>query len=99
VNHWILARQLEEKGLLDPKLTEEIHKVVIAVISTPGGLEYWEYDAKAAPTRLLSEHSPSSGYASSIDAGKLAHRMTNPGILELYKNADRPCSKQQKLLD
>jgi len=25
--------------------------------------------------------------------------MTNPGILELYKNADRPCSKQQKLLD
>ena len=49
VNHWLLARQLEEKGLFDPKLSEEIHKVVIAVLSTPGGLEYWEHDAKATP--------------------------------------------------
>lgn len=49
VNHWLLARQLQSKGLLDPKLTEEIHKVVIAVLSTPGGLEYWQHDAKATP--------------------------------------------------
>jgi len=63
------------------------------------GLYYRQQRAKAARTRPLSEHSPSSGSASSIGAGKLAHRMTNPGILELYKNADRPCSKHQKLLD
>lgn len=49
VNHWLLARQLQKKGLLDPKLTEEIQKVVIAVLSTPGGLEYWEHDAEATP--------------------------------------------------
>ena len=49
VNHWLLARQLEAKGWLDPKLTEEIHKIVIAVLSTPGGLEYWQHDAEATP--------------------------------------------------
>ena len=52
VNHWLLARQLEAKGLLDPKLREEIHKVVVSVLSTPGGLEYWEHDAKATPDGL-----------------------------------------------
>lgn len=57
VNHWLLARQLEKKGLLDSKLTSEIHKVVVAVLSTAGGLEYWEHDAKATPDglELLSE--------------------------------------------
>jgi hypothetical protein len=57
VNHWLLARQLEAKGLLDSKLTEEIHKIVIAVLSTPGGLEYWEHDAEATPDgiELLTE--------------------------------------------
>ena len=56
VNHWFLARQLETKGLLDPKLADEIQKVVISVLSTPGGLEYWEHDAKATPdgTELLA---------------------------------------------
>lgn len=49
VNHWLLARQLEAKGLFDPAYTEEIQKVVIAVLATPGGLEYWEYDANATP--------------------------------------------------
>jgi hypothetical protein len=52
VNHWLLARQLEEKGLLDSKLAEEIHKIVISVLSTPGGMEYWEHDAKATPDGL-----------------------------------------------
>ena len=28
---------------------------------------------------------------SSTDAGKPRHRTTKPGILELYRNADRPC--------
>ena len=52
VNHWLLARQLEAKGLLDPKFRVEIHKVTVAVLSTPGGLEYWEHDAKATPDGL-----------------------------------------------
>jgi hypothetical protein len=57
VNHWLLARQLEAKGLLDPKLTAEIHKVVISVLTTSGGLEYWEHDAEATPDgpELLAE--------------------------------------------
>ena len=49
VNHWLLARQLSEKGLLAPKLSTEIHKLVVAALSTPGGLEYWEYDSKTTP--------------------------------------------------
>lgn len=67
VNHWLLARQLEAKGLLDPKLAEEIHKVVIAVLSTPGGLEYWEHDAHATPDgiELLSLIRESRGDAPS----------------------------------
>ena len=57
VNHWLLARQLEAKGLLDPGLTKEIHKVIISVLSTPGGLEYWAHDAEATPDggKLLAE--------------------------------------------
>jgi hypothetical protein len=68
VNHWILARGLEEKSLLDPKIAEEIHKVVIAVLSTPGGLEYWEYDAKATPDgiELLAEIRKTKGEAPSF---------------------------------
>jgi hypothetical protein len=49
VNHGFLARQLSSKGLLDPKIPEEFRKLVIAVLSTPGGMEYWEHDAKASP--------------------------------------------------
>ena len=52
VNHWVLARQLEARRVLDPMLTEEIHGLVIAVLSTPGGLEYWEHDAEATPDGL-----------------------------------------------
>ena len=49
VNHWLLAQQLAQKGLIDKKISEEIHDVVIAVLATPGGLEYWEYDSQATP--------------------------------------------------
>ena len=49
VNHWILSRQLSAKGLMDPKISEEINDVVIAVLSTPGGLEYWEHDSEVTP--------------------------------------------------
>jgi len=49
VNHWLLANQLSEKGLLAPRISAEMHELVIAALSTPGGLEYWEYDSKTTP--------------------------------------------------
>ena len=49
VNHWILAKQLSQKGLISSDIVEEVNKIVIAMLSTPGGLEYWEHDSKATP--------------------------------------------------
>ncbi len=49
VNHWILAKQLSQKGLISSDIVEEVNKIVIAILSTPGGLEYWEHDSKATP--------------------------------------------------
>ena len=49
VNHWALARQLSQKGLISSDIVEEVNKIVIAILSTPGGLEYWEHDSKATP--------------------------------------------------
>ena len=49
VNHWILAKQLSQKGLISSDIVEEVNKVVIAMLSTPGGLEYWEHDSNATP--------------------------------------------------
>jgi len=49
INHWLLSQQLAEKGLIDKKISEEIHDLTVAVLATPGGLEYWEYDSQATP--------------------------------------------------
>ena len=49
VNHWFLATQLAEKGLLSPNIVDEAKKMVISILSTPGGLEYWEHDYKLMP--------------------------------------------------
>jgi hypothetical protein len=49
VNHWILATELASKGLISPNLVDEVSKIVISILSTPGGLEYWEHDSKATP--------------------------------------------------
>jgi hypothetical protein len=49
VNHWILAKGLSQKGLISSDIMEEVNKIVIAILSTPGGLEYWEHDSKATP--------------------------------------------------
>jgi len=49
VNHWILAEQLSDKGLLSDEIINEINHTVIAILSTPGGIEYWEHDSKATP--------------------------------------------------
>jgi hypothetical protein len=49
VNHWVLADQLKSKGLMAEKIFDEATDVVTAVLSTPGGLQYWERDAAATP--------------------------------------------------
>ena len=49
VNHWFLARQLGSKGLIDARIPKKFNGLVIAILSTPGGLEYWEHDAQASP--------------------------------------------------
>ena len=49
VNHWILAEELSQKGLISSDIVAEANKIVIAILSTPGGLEYWEHDSKATP--------------------------------------------------
>lgn len=56
VNHWLLAQHLVQKGLLDKKISDEIHEIVVAVLTTPGGLKYWEIDSQATPdgTELLA---------------------------------------------
>ena len=55
VNQWLLAQQLAEKNLIPDEIPTEASKFVLAVLSTPGGLEYWEHDSKATPRgdRLL----------------------------------------------
>lgn len=52
VNHWILAKQLHRKALLSSELVEQITDAVVAVLSTKGGLEYWEHDAHVTPGGL-----------------------------------------------
>ena len=49
VNHWLLAKQLHGKALLSSQVAEQMTDVVVAVLSTKGGLEYWERDAHATP--------------------------------------------------
>lgn len=52
VNHWLLAKHLHKKALLSSDITEQITDVVFSVLSTKGGLEYWERDAHATPGGL-----------------------------------------------
>ena len=49
INQWLLAQQLAESGLIPDEIPIEASKFVVAILSTPGGLEYWEYDSKATP--------------------------------------------------
>ncbi len=48
-NHWVLADQLRSKGLLGEEIYDEATNVVVAVLSTPGGMQYWERDSAATP--------------------------------------------------
>jgi hypothetical protein len=49
VNQWLLAQQLAERNLIPDEIPTEASKFVVAILSTPGGLEYWEHDSKATP--------------------------------------------------
>jgi hypothetical protein len=62
-NHWILARQLSEKGLITHEIAETATEVLVSILSTPGGLQYWERDAEATPfgTELLAKAKAKSG--------------------------------------
>ncbi len=49
VNQMILGEKLADKNLLSPEIADEVKKVAIAVLSTDGGLEYWEHASKITP--------------------------------------------------
>ena len=49
INQWLLAQQLAERNLIPDEIPTEASKFVVAILSTPGGLEYWEHDSKATP--------------------------------------------------
>ncbi len=49
INHNFLAEELRKKKLLSRELADEVKKVTIAVLTTDGGLEYWEHDSKVTP--------------------------------------------------
>ena len=52
INHNFLADELRKKNLLSQELADEVKKVTIAVLTTDGGLEYWEHDSKVTPKGL-----------------------------------------------
>ena len=49
INQWLLVQQLVESELVPHEFSRVASKFVVAILSTPGGLEYWEYDSKATP--------------------------------------------------
>lgn len=49
VNHMILGKNLSSRNLLSKEIADEIEKIAISILSTDGGLEYWEHDSKATP--------------------------------------------------
>ena len=49
VNHWLLAGELREKNLVSNDLYEECTDFIVSVLSSPGGLQYWEFDSETTP--------------------------------------------------
>ena len=49
VNHWVLARQLRDKRLIQQSLYGDATNFLVSVLSTTGGTQYWERDAEATP--------------------------------------------------
>ncbi len=49
VNHWVLAGELHDKGLVPSLLYEDCTDFVVSMLSSPGGLQYWERDSEVTP--------------------------------------------------
>ena len=49
VNHWMLSERLSAKRLVKKEFRDTFTKVVVSLLATPGGLQYWEHDARTAP--------------------------------------------------
>jgi hypothetical protein len=71
VNQMILGESLVGRNLLSEDIAAEVRKVAIAVLSTDGGLEYWEHAQRITP------HGPAL-----LEAVKKA-RGTQPSMAEL----------------
>ena len=49
INQLVLAEELSQRNLLSRDIADEVRKVTLAVLTTDGGLEYWEHDSKITP--------------------------------------------------
>lgn len=49
INQWMLAKKLNAEGLLGEEHVSELKGVVTSILSTDGGMEYWEHDSKITP--------------------------------------------------
>ena len=49
VNHLDLARRLAARGLLPKPHSEIAEDFLVMILSTKGGMQYWEYDAQGTP--------------------------------------------------
>ena len=52
VNHWVLAGMLNDKNLLSNEIYDACTDIIVSVLSTPGGKQYWEKAAAATPNGL-----------------------------------------------
>ena len=49
INHLLVAQDLAQQGLLPSSYTKTTNDMLVQVLATQGGLQYWEIDAKATP--------------------------------------------------
>ena len=49
INHWHLAADLSDRGLIDDKLFRGATEVILSVCATPGGREYFEANHSGFP--------------------------------------------------
>ena len=49
INLHLLSQNLRTRKLLSPAFADEVQKLALAVLTTDGGLEYWEHDSKVTP--------------------------------------------------
>lgn len=68
VNRLNLADNLAARNLLPGEIADEVRKVAMSVLTTDGGLQYWEHDSKITPggREILEEAKKLKGHAPSI---------------------------------